>query len=300
MRVSYLAIAAIAALITCNSASAQSTTDILQRLETLENSNADLKKSNADLKKENAAFRDRLIRIESAKQIASTTPAAPSAIKSTVNYPATSAAPVYKSTSIGAPAPWSWTSFYVGANGGFARARTTGPNVSFDEQGGFGGIQMGLNYQFLDHWVLGFEQDVSFGDIKGSGPIVGGGNTGTVTFKNDALGSFRERVGYTWDHVMFYETAGVAWTQAKPNIVITSPFTENVKDNRLMTGLAAGIGIEVATTSNLTVKAEYLFMDFPNKNFFANPALAGTPLNQAGAADMHIHTFKVGVNWLFN
>ncbi len=293
MRVSYLVVVTIAVLVTCNPATAQSTTDILQRLEALE-------KSNTDLKKENAEFREKLRRIELVKQTATMTPAAPSTTKPVASYTSTSMAPAYKAPPIGGLAAWSWTGYYVGANGGFARARTTGPDVSFDGQGGFGGIQMGLNYQFLDHWVLGFEQDVSFGDIKGSGPIVGGGNTGTVTFKNDALGSFRERVGYTWDHVMFYETAGVAWTQAKPNIVITSPFTENVKDNQLMTGLAAGIGIEVAATSNLTVKAEYLFMDFPDKNFFANPALAGTPFSQAGAADMHIHTFKVGVNWLFN
>jgi cell division protein FtsB len=54
MKLSYPAVALIAVLAACNPASAQSTTDILQRLEALE-------KSNADLKKENAALRDRVL-----------------------------------------------------------------------------------------------------------------------------------------------------------------------------------------------------------------------------------------------
>jgi hypothetical protein len=49
MKLSYPAVALIAVLAACNPASAQSTTDILQRLEALEKSNADLKKENAAL-----------------------------------------------------------------------------------------------------------------------------------------------------------------------------------------------------------------------------------------------------------
>ena len=60
-----------------------------------------------------------------------------------------------------------------------------------------------------------------------------------------------------------------------------------------MTGLAAGGGIDVAATSNLTFKAEYLYLDFPAKLF-----LSGTPQNSS--ADERIHTVKAGVNWLFH
>jgi opacity protein-like surface antigen len=285
MRFPYPAVAAIAILVTCNPASAQSTSDILRRLDVLE-------KNNADLNRENAALRDRVRRIESAKRTTTATPAAPSPTNPAAIYASASTAPVYKAEPLSAPAAWSWTGFYVGAHGGFARAQTTGPNLGITEQGGFGGIQMGLNYQFSDHWVVGVEQDASFGDITGSTPNVGGA-TGTATMKLDAFGTFRERIGYTWDRVMFYETAGIAWAHANPTNANGPPNPEVLNDHRLMTGLAAGGGIEVAATSNLTVKAEYLFLDFPDKNFFS-----GTDLPVV--ADQHIHTVKVGVNWLLH
>src|SRR5262249_2947288 len=157
-------------------------------------------------------------------------------------------------------------------------------------------------YQFWDHWVIGVESDASFADVRGSTALVcgkggGGGGCdtkGTITIKADAFGTFRERAGYAWDNVLFYETAGVAWVDAKPHIVVTAASDPSqigtFDDRRLMTGLAAGGGIEVAATSNLTFKVEYLYLDFPAKMF-----LSGTPQNSP--ADERIHTVRAGVNW---
>jgi len=269
----------IASVLVPGSVSAQSNDVILQRLDALE-------KGNDALAKENAALRDRVRRLEAKNTaVLHAAPAVPS--PSTATYAMVTKGPVAS-----APvSPFNWTGFYVGAHGGFARGQTIGTNIGVDEHSGFGGIQMGLNYQFLDHWVLGLEQDASFGNITGSSPIVGAIGTGTL--KIDAFGTFRERVGYAWDRVMFYETAGFAWAHANVNSVRTSPSPESLEDNRLMTGFAAGGGIEVAATSNVTVKAEYLYLDFGAKNF-----QSGT--DQPFAADQHIQTIKVGVNWLFH
>jgi outer membrane immunogenic protein len=305
------AVAAIAVLAVCNQASAQSSSDILQRLEAVERSNAKLQESNLDLKKENAALRDRVKRVESARQVATAPPIAQpgSAVPKPVSGYAADASmrPVYKAAPpIGVPVAWTWTGFYVGAHGGYAWARATGPDLHIDQQGGFGGIQMGLNYQFWDHWVLGLESDASFADIKGSTSLVCGGGgggggggcdtVGTITIKVDAFGSFRERAGYAWDRVLLYETAGVAWADAKPHIVVTAGEPSQLgtfDDRRLMTGLAGGGGIEFAATPNLTIKAEYLYLDFPAKVF-----LSGT--SQNSPADERIHTVRVGMNWLFH
>lgn len=273
---------------------AQSNGDILRRLEALE-------QSDSDLKKENAALRDEIRRMKAAAQATpAARPASPATKPPADAYAAAPSAPFYKAMPVSVPAARSWTGFYLGAHGGFAQAHTTGPQLGVDGQGGFGGVQMGLNYQILDHWIIGVEQDASFGNISGSAPMPPAGNTGTVSFRFDTLATFRERVGFTWDRVMLYETAGLALAQAKPSISVTAPFTEFVQDNRLMTGLALGGGIEVAATPNLLVKAEYLYLDFPDKNFFSNPALAGTPLDQSGAADVRMHSVRVGANWLFN
>jgi outer membrane immunogenic protein len=283
MRLSYPAVAIVAVLWGCSPALAQSSTDIVQRLNALE-------RSNAQLKRENAALRDRVQHIESGNRTASATApplrSAPAADSATF-YASASPAAVYKTRSI-APVAQNWTGFYVGAHGGYAWGRVTGPDMSIDPQGGFGGIQMGVNYQFADHWVLGFEQDASFANLT---PQKANSDPGTIKF--DAFGTFRERVGYTWDRVMLYQTAGVAWGIAHPISVVTTPNPERLEERRLMTGLAAGAGIEVMAASNLTLKAEYLFLDFPAKNL-----LSGT--DQSSPADAYIHTFRVGVNWLFH
>ncbi|MGO9359196.1 MAG: outer membrane beta-barrel protein [Xanthobacteraceae bacterium] len=294
MKLQCAVIALIAVVATCSASKAQSTGDILRRLEALE-------QSDSDLKKENAALRDEIRRMKSATQATpAARPVSPATKPPVDAFAAAPSAPVYKAMPVSVPAARSWTGFYLGAHGGFAQAHTTGNQLTIDEQGGFGGVQMGLNYQLLDHWVLGFEQDASFGNINGSASLPPAGNTGTISFKFDAMATFRERVGFTWDRVMFYETAGLALAQAKSSISVTAPFTEFVQDNRLLTGLAVGGGVEFAATPNLLVKAEYLYLDFPTKNFFAIPALAGTPMDQSGSADVHMHTARVGANWLFN
>src|SRR5438132_11548615 len=113
-----LAVAAIAVLAACNQASAQSSSDVLQRLEALEKSNAKLQESNLNLKQENTALRDRVKRVESARQTTSAPPTAqPSsaAPKAASGYAAdASMRPVYKAMPMGVPPAFSWTGFYVG------------------------------------------------------------------------------------------------------------------------------------------------------------------------------------------
>ena len=121
MRSSVLAVAVVSAMAICNQASAQSSSDILQRLEALERGNAKLQESNLDLKKENAALRDRVKRIESAKQAAiapTTTQPSAAAPKAASGYAAdASMRHGYKATPMTVPSGWSWTGFYVGARG---------------------------------------------------------------------------------------------------------------------------------------------------------------------------------------
>lgn len=82
---------------------------------------------------------------------------------------------------------WSWTGFYVGANGGYSwgRSRTdvsyfnsaTGAaivppagsitNASFDMNGGIAGGQAGYNWQNAN-WVFGIEGDLQWSGEKGS------------------------------------------------------------------------------------------------------------------------------------
>ena len=65
--------------------------------------------------------------------------------------------PVYKAPGL-APAPWSWTGFYIGGHIGVAWGRSStdsdvlllglNPSASLSGTGVIGGIQAGVNWQF--------------------------------------------------------------------------------------------------------------------------------------------------------
>ena len=71
---------------------------------------------------------------------------------------------------------WSWTGFYIGAEGGYAWGTSNqsftglggGTTGNYNIRGGAGGGTVGFNYQFDPRWVLGLEGDFSAANIKGS------------------------------------------------------------------------------------------------------------------------------------
>src|SRR5215470_13904893 len=67
--------------------------------------------------------------------------------------------PIYKA----APAPlFNWTGFYAGAHGGYG----WGDAENLNPQGGFGGGQIGYNWQYAPNWVAGLEADISAADLS--------------------------------------------------------------------------------------------------------------------------------------
>jgi outer membrane immunogenic protein len=90
---------------------------------------------------------------------------------------------------------YSWTGFYVGISGGYSWGRASETALigapfpgSFtakqDVNGGFGGGQIGYNWQVDPRWLLGLEADIQGSGERGS--------------SNDNLGSIRVgRIGFT-------------------------------------------------------------------------------------------------------
>lgn len=90
------------------------------------------------------------------------------------------------------PGGFSWTGLYVGAHGGYGWTKSQG----LDAKGGFGGGQVGFNYQ-MGSFVLGLEGDGAWADIsQGVNGLVFGVPL-SVSFQNDALASLRARFGVT-------------------------------------------------------------------------------------------------------
>jgi len=144
-----------------------------------------------------------------------------------------------------APAPvpvFSWTGVYLGANFGYGWADA---DVS-DDDGFVGGGQIGYNYEFSNHLVLGIE-----GDMDATGMEFGGNDV-------DYTITGRARLGYAFDRWMVYGTGGVAYAKA-----------DDLDD----TGWVAGAGIEWAATDHIIPGIEYLhygFRDFDNTGYDAD------------------------------
>ena len=108
--------------------------------------------------------------------------------------------PMYKAPMPPPPA-YSWTGFYVGANGGFGGNKfdypvTVGPasgTASLNSSGFFGGGQVGYNWQLSPLWVVGFETDFDGADIEGkatASTAFGGASAGSTI---DWFGTVRGR-----------------------------------------------------------------------------------------------------------
>ena len=191
------------------------------------------------------------------------------------------------------PAPmFSWSGFYIGAHAGYGWGRDPftdavfgskiPPLVSGGSRGILGGFQAGANWQ-SGSWVGGLEIDLSATALKGSAPTaVGTTVTGPLialdslaeTDKFDWLGSGRVRLGYlVLPNVLFYGTAGPAWTRlVQTQTLTTAEFeagvgseatVESESDPSWRFGAVAGVGAEARLgDSSWLARLEYLHYDF--------------------------------------
>lgn len=176
-----------------------------------------------------------------------------------------------------APAAWSWEGQYIGVHGGYF----WGDNVNslagpapFNVQSGYGGVQVGYLHHLNRNWLVGYEADVSFGNINDT---VGG-----VTHNVNVFGTARTRLGYAQGQWLFYATGGLAWAR-------TNFETAGVDFRRAQVGYAVGAGIEYAFAPNWSARVEYLYMDL------GDTTTTGFPL----VTDLTASTVRLGLNYRF-
>ena len=179
-------------------------------------------------------------------------------------------------------APYSWTGFYAGINGGGAWGRSNWSALStdFDTSGGVVGGTLGYNWQ-SGPAVFGVEGDVDWSGIKGSGAC---GALSCET-KNDWLGTFRGRVGYAFNRVMPYVTGGLAVGNVKASSALGS-------NDETRAGWTLGGGVEANIIGPWSAKVEYLYADLGKTTCSACVA-GGTDVN------FHTNIVRAGVNYRF-
>lgn len=190
-----------------------------------------------------------------------------------------------KAPPVRAPAAYSWSGCYVGANAGggwgsIDQSVTTAapalPIRTFDSSGRdtsfTGGGQLGCNWQFDPRWVAGLEGDINY--IHGSrsqGFRIGGEDTVQQT-RLRWLATVRARFGYAWGPSYLYATGGLALGDVKSSVTVTSVqnpahITYSGSSSSTRAGWTVGAGFEHAFTNRLSLKLEYLHFDLGQADY---------------------------------
>jgi outer membrane immunogenic protein len=219
---------------------------------------------------------------------------------------------------------FTFTGFYVGGTVGGALAGSKysetpsgafgfgAPNVaavgtsSVAPRGVIGGIEAGYNWQF-GHFVLGFEADFSGWDLSASSGVTGAGFpfastlSSTTTLSSNWLFTARPRVGFANGNQLLYLTGGLA--------VSNVDFAQSIQfggggpmlagsASSTQVGWTAGGGIAYALSWNWSIKAEYLYVSFPNQS--ASQVVPGAPgLTGTATGNLTASIARAGVDYRF-
>jgi outer membrane immunogenic protein len=208
------------------------------------------------------------------------------------------------------PVPvWTWTGCYVGIEAGAATGRDTitantgaltgrlvaNPSATDGLVGG----TIGCNYQFSRYFVIGIEDDLSWNGLHGAATDQRPFNTAfSHSFSNNWIDTLRGRAGIaTWDHALLYATGGAAFAGIQNSVA--GPGGIGASSTTNVTGWTVGGGVEFMPIENLSIKVEYLFVQFPTiGNAFNTSPPVGTFTGVNARLSENI--LRVGFNWRFN
>lgn len=200
---------------------------------------------------------------------------------------------------------YNWSGVYIGINGGYGFGTSSWDALvpggvgtgNFDVNGPLVGGTVGVNFQ-TGQFVFGVEADIDWSNINGSTTNTTScfGDTCTFQTQNDWLGTVRGRVGYAFDRMLIYATAGGAYGDIKANLTDT---TASIGAGTTSTefGWTAGGGIEYGITENLTARVEYLFVDLSNGTFTCSAVTCGVALSAPVSFDANL--VRAGLDFKF-
>lgn len=210
---------------------------------------------------------------------------------------------------IAPPAPmppaalYNWTGFYIGINAGYGSGYSNwsdglvGATGDFPVTGFLAGGTLGVNYQIGDI-VFGIEGDGDWAKLSGNSGLTCGAITAvlppsvTCQTQSQWLATVRGRVGYAFDRVLIYGTAGAAFGDIQTGLNPPATF-----DSAIGAGIAAGAGVEVAFAPSWTAKVEYLFVDLPNGTCTSVANCGGAAGSTVSFDDSIV---RAGVNFKFD
>lgn len=153
-----------------------------------------------------------------------------------------------------------WTGAYVGGHAGYASGTVdwetiTGPAASgsYDIAGWLVGVQGGYNWQ-MDTFVLGVEGDISLSGVQGDDA------GGFIARQINWAASLRARAGVSFDAILLYGTAGVAFANSTGEVFVAD-------DTQTHVGWTVGAGVEAMVSDDVSAKLEYRYTDYGTQDY---------------------------------
>lgn len=187
------------------------------------------------------------------------------------------------------PPRYNWSGLYLGINGGYGWGESS---MSYDDytlstsapEGFMGGATLGYNWHIPGGLLVGIEGDVGYMDS-------GEENDGGGYRYGQWWGTLRGRTGFTFDRTLFYATAGVAFMDVD-EVSLGGASGETAWHENIDTGWVVGGGIEHALTQNISLKLEYLHMDFGDYEGYSSSS-------EGFSFDNQTDVVRAGLNFKF-
>jgi outer membrane immunogenic protein len=202
------------------------------------------------------------------------------------------------------PSTSNWTGTHFGLFSGYAvGGHWKGTADDYPHQpvnGWFGGAAIGYDQQLSSGWVIGLEGDLAVADIKLTDNYFDAAATSRINY----LGTLRPRVGYAWGGKLIYLTGGLAFGQMTLTInhwgVPPGSEVFQASDTQWHWGYAVGAGAEIVLFNNISLRAEYLWVDLQTQTYTLAPV--PTTFTGSNRADMGWsgNTVKAGLTWRFH
>jgi outer membrane immunogenic protein len=216
-------------------------------------------------------------------------------------------------------APFSWTSCYFGGHlgGGWASKDMTDPvllvqdtliapgtttgvtTVGVNPSGILVGGQLGCDYQFAPHWVIGIEGSASGSTMRGDTIVAlpaSPGDQALVHAGTDMIPSITARFGYAFDRVLLYAKGGVAWAGDRYSVtggLAGTPFDFEGLDFR--PGWTVGGGLDWAFGGHWSANLEYDYYSFGT----GSPLMIDSVSGLTGSVNVKqsVQVIKAGLNF---
>jgi outer membrane immunogenic protein len=166
----------------------------------------------------------------------------------------------------------SWAGPYLGATVGYEWGDVD--NNPTHPSGAAGGVEAGYNWQF-GNFITGAEADINLSAADDT--------FAPWQFSNPWFGTVRGRAGVAIGNVLIFGTAGLAYGS------LEAQTAGNLSETHTSVGWTAGGGVEVGFAPHWSAKAEWLYLDFADRNYTVTGTSNGLSAN----------LLRLGVNYHF-